>query len=102
MRKVILIALLGFYSISGFGQIENDTISPSSSTGAFGIFTTNKTYFTAVESINELPKSELLPGIGVGVRYLMLPKERINIGFDVAVGKDDWGMYFRIGESFGQ
>lgn len=57
---------------------------------------------TAIENITELPKSELLPGIGVGVRYLMLPDERINIGFDVAVGKDDWGIYFRIGESFGQ
>ena len=57
---------------------------------------------TAVESVRELSKGELLPGIGVGFRYMMLPRERVNIGIDVAVGKDDWGMYFRIGESFGR
>jgi len=24
----------------------------------------------------------------------------MSIGMDVAVGKDDWGLYFRIGEAF--
>jgi hypothetical protein len=57
---------------------------------------------TAVERISELSEGELLPGLGAGIRYMMLPKERVNIGIDVAVGKDDWGMYFRIGESFGR
>lgn len=57
---------------------------------------------TAVETISDIPQSELLPGVGVGFRYLLLASERVNIGFDVAVGKDDWGMYFRIGESFGR
>ena len=57
---------------------------------------------TAVENISDLSNSELLPGLGVGIRYMMLAKERVNIGIDVAVGKDDWGMYFRIGESFGR
>lgn len=57
---------------------------------------------SAVNSFNDLPKSEILPGAGVGFRYMMLPSERINIGFDVAKGKDDWGLYFRIGESFGR
>ncbi len=33
---------------------------------------------------------------------LMIPKERINVGVDVALGKDDWGLYFRIGEEFGR
>ena len=57
---------------------------------------------TAIEKIEDLPRGELLPGFGVGFRYMMIEKERINIGVDVAVGKDDWGMYFRIGESFGR
>lgn len=57
---------------------------------------------TAVGSISDVSENELLPGIGVGIRYLMIAKERINIGFDIAAGKDDWGMYFRIGESFGR
>jgi len=24
----------------------------------------------------------------------------MNVGLDFAVGKDDWGLYFRIGEAF--
>jgi len=59
-------------------------------------------FATAVENISELSNSELLPGLGVGFRYMVLAKERVNVGIDVAVGKDDWGMYFRIGESFGR
>jgi hemolysin activation/secretion protein len=57
---------------------------------------------SAVENLNDIFDEELLPGSGVGIRYMMLPKERINIGIDVAKGKDDWGLYFRIGESFGR
>ncbi len=44
--------------------------------------------------------SPLLPGGGVGIRYMVLPKFKTNIGVDVAAGKDDWGIYFRIGEAF--
>lgn len=57
---------------------------------------------SAVEHFNDLFSSEILPGAGVGIRYLMIEKERINVGFDVAKGKGDWGLYFRIGESFGR
>lgn len=35
-----------------------------------------------------------------GIRYMPIEKQRINIGIDTALGKDDWGVYFRIGESF--
>lgn len=55
---------------------------------------------SAVETIGDIGNSELLPGVGVGLRYMMIEKERVNIGFDIATGKDDWGLYFRIGESF--
>lgn len=57
---------------------------------------------SAVETIAEIPKDQLLPSIGLGFRYLLIEKERINIGVDFAVGKCDWGIYFRIGESFGR
>ncbi len=30
----------------------------------------------------------------------MIPSSTSSIGMDVAVGKDDWGLYFRIGEAF--
>ncbi len=55
---------------------------------------------SAVETLGDIPDEDLLPGIGVGLRYMMIEKERINIGIDIATGKDDWGLYFRIGESF--
>jgi hypothetical protein len=54
----------------------------------------------SVDSLGRLAGSELLPDIGVGLRYMMIPEERINIGVDVAVGKDDYGLYFRIGETY--
>ena len=56
---------------------------------------------TAVDSPGEIKFKDLLPGAGVGLRYMAIPSEKINIGMDVAVGQDDWGLYFRIAETFG-
>lgn len=57
---------------------------------------------SAVDQFSDMFDSEILPGAGLGLRYMMIEKERINIGVDVGMGKDDWGLYFRIGESFGR
>ncbi len=54
----------------------------------------------AVNPDDEDPTSPLLPGVGAGVRYLAIPDEGINLGFDAAVGRSDWGIYFRITEAF--
>lgn len=43
---------------------------------------------------------DLYPGGGVGYRYQAFKTTRFNIGLDAALGKDDWGIYFRIGEAF--
>ncbi|WP_299779786.1 BamA/TamA family outer membrane protein [uncultured Formosa sp.] len=40
------------------------------------------------------------PGVGIGYRYRAFEAVKFNIGLDAAVGKGDWGIYFRIGESF--
>ncbi|MBK0370227.1 BamA/TamA family outer membrane protein [Flavobacterium agrisoli] len=40
------------------------------------------------------------PGAGVGYRYRAFKTVKFNIGLDAAVGKEDWGIYFRIGEAF--
>jgi len=56
---------------------------------------------TAVNSLNEISFNGLLPAVGVGIRYMAVPSEKINVGIDIAKGKDDWGLYFRIGETFG-
>jgi outer membrane protein assembly factor BamA len=44
--------------------------------------------------------SGLLPGGGVGIRFLAIKEHKINIGIDAAVGKGDQGIYFRLGEAF--
>ena len=44
--------------------------------------------------------SGVLPAIGTGFRFMAIPSRGINVGMDVATGKEDWGLYFRIGEVF--
>ncbi len=52
------------------------------------------------DDISRIRLAEILPSIGVGIRYLMIPAYGINVGIDFAVGKDDTAFYFRIGEAF--
>lgn len=44
--------------------------------------------------------SGLLPGGGIGLRYMAIKEYKINIGIDAALGKGDHGVYFRLGEAF--
>ena len=55
---------------------------------------------TLYGSDNENFDGTFLPGGGIGFRYKAFKKVKFNIGLDAAVGKDDWGLYFRIGEAF--
>jgi outer membrane protein assembly factor BamA len=55
---------------------------------------------TAINNPNEISLNNTLPAVGAGLRFMAIPKSRITIGMDAAVGKDDWGIYFRIGEAF--
>jgi len=43
---------------------------------------------------------KLYPGIGAGYRYNAFKNSKFNVGLDAAVGKGDYGLYFRIGEAF--
>lgn len=54
----------------------------------------------AVPKMLDLLHTTYLPGAGVGVRYMLIKKEKINIGLDFGVGRDDWSLTFRIGEAF--
>jgi outer membrane protein assembly factor BamA len=47
-----------------------------------------------------VPSSGILPSIGAGLRYMAIPKRKMNAGVDLAFGKNDWGIYFRVGEVF--
>jgi hypothetical protein len=55
---------------------------------------------TAINTSSDLQFSNMLPAVGAGIRFLAIPSSKINIGIDVAVGKEDWGLYIRIGEAF--
>lgn len=55
---------------------------------------------TIFEGINESDNGKLLPGIGTGIRFRVFPETNFSVGLDVAAGKDDWGIYFQIGEAF--
>ncbi len=54
---------------------------------------------TVLGANNEDHEGKLLPSVGTGLRYKLMG-EMISIGFDVAAGIDDWGLYFRISEAF--
>ena len=57
---------------------------------------------SAVAKFSDIPDNEILPGGGAGLRFRLLPTEKVNIGIDYGVGKDDYSITFRIGESFGR
>ncbi len=52
------------------------------------------------DKMSEIQLKDILPSAGVGLRYMMIPDYRINIGVDIAVGKDDTAFYCRITEAF--
>ena len=55
---------------------------------------------TVFGSINEDQDGEILPGIGTGIRFTAFTDNNMNVGLDIAAGRNDWGIYFRIGEAF--
>jgi hypothetical protein len=83
----------GDYLVAAQGEYRWNFHKKMSAVGFFGIA-------TIFGSINESDEGKILPGIGTGFRYNVFPKYHMNVGIDVAAGKDDWGFYFRIGEAF--
>ncbi len=57
-------------------------------------------FASILDSVNKDDNGKLLPGGGLGFRYVLQEQTGIRVGLDVAGGKDDWGVYFRIGEAF--
>jgi outer membrane protein assembly factor BamA len=57
---------------------------------------------TAVAKFSDISENQLLPGVGAGLRFRMLPSEKVNIGVDAGVGRGDYSLTFRIGEAFGR
>ena len=53
-----------------------------------------------VNNFGDLSFNHLLPAAGAGIRFAAIPKSNINIWIVAAVGKEDWGAYYRMGEAF--
>ena len=51
-------------------------------------------------SFGDIDLTKIKTSIGVGVRYLVLPKERINVRIDLGFGTQHPGLYFNIREAF--
>jgi hypothetical protein len=49
---------------------------------------------------NSFSSAELLPAVGFGTRYRILPYERMNVRLDFSWGKDGFAWYFSVGEAF--
>ena len=51
-------------------------------------------------SLSELTADNILPSVGVGVRFMASEEAQVNLSLDYARGKDSDALYFRIGEAF--
>ncbi|RLE28904.1 MAG: hypothetical protein DRJ61_15575 [Acidobacteria bacterium] len=52
------------------------------------------------KSASDFNFEHLLPSVGTGIRYLLSPKNGLNISLDYAYGKDSDAVYFFVGEAF--
>jgi hypothetical protein len=52
------------------------------------------------QSASDFNFEHLLPSFGAGIRYLLSPKNGLNISLDYAYGKDSDAVYFFVGEAF--
>ncbi|MFV0521966.1 MAG: hypothetical protein ACK5MI_06015 [Mangrovibacterium sp.] len=87
----------GKYRGNGVMDVQAEyRFNPFEKVGFVGFAGLATLYGSSIESYNW----KAYPGGGVGVRYRAFKNTRFNIGLDAAVGKEDWGVYFRIGEAF--
>ncbi len=50
--------------------------------------------------VSDFKFDKLLPSLGFGLRYMAETENRVNMSIDLAWGKDDYALYFAIGEAF--
>ena len=55
---------------------------------------------TVGPGFSDLPNSEVKYSVGVGIRFLILPEERVNARLDFGFGTQQPGFYFNIREAF--
>ena len=52
------------------------------------------------EDFHDFNGSDWLPGVGVGLRYLVSEDNKLNLRLDVARGRDETTVYMSVGEAF--
>ena len=55
---------------------------------------------TVAPSFSDMSADDLLPGAGVGLRYLISRSQKINLRVDVARGNDETTLHIGLGEAF--
>jgi len=55
---------------------------------------------TVAPNLNDLTESGIKYSLGFGIRYLILPKERVNIRIDFGFGTQQPGFYMNVREAF--
>lgn len=87
----------GKYRGDGMIDVQAEyRLNPFDKVGFVGFAGIATIYGSTVEEYNW----KAYPGAGVGVRYRAFKTTKMNIGLDAAVGKEDWGIYFRVAEAF--
>jgi hypothetical protein len=65
-----------------------------------------KLIFTGFAGVGEVASDvgdfgkNFLPAAGLGARFVLSPKHRVSLSFDIATGKDGTEYYFGVGEAF--
>ena len=70
--------------------------NPWDKLGFVGFGSISKLWGSNIESHNEY----WYPALGAGFRYMAFKENKMRVGLDAAVGREDWGIYFKIGEAF--
>jgi hemolysin activation/secretion protein len=52
------------------------------------------------ENFGDYNTDDLLPSAGIGARFMLSEKNRLNLSVDYAIGKDTSALYFYVAESF--
>lgn len=52
------------------------------------------------DDFDQIKENGVLPAIGTGIRFNAAPSRNVNIGLDLAIGKNDYGIYFALSEAF--
>lgn len=51
-------------------------------------------------TLHDFTSSDLLPSVGIGIRYMVSEIHRLNLRADLAQGRDETTLYVSVGEAF--